>query len=121
MQFDNERPIYLQIKEDICRQIARGELCPGEKMQSLRDMALLLRVNPNTVQRAYRELEQENVLFSRRGQGTYVSEEEDVILALRRKLASEGTLSYLEHARALGLTGEEILGLVKAMIDEEGY
>ncbi len=120
MDFTNERPIYLQIKEMISRQVARGELPPGSKMPSLRDIALQLKVNPNTAQRAYRELEEEGILFTRRGQGTFVTEEEPRIFVLKKRLAEEGARSYLEGALALGLSGGEALKILEEQVMKEG-
>lgn len=119
MDFISSRPIYLQIKEIISREIARGDLSPGDKMPSLRDIALKLKVNPNTAQRAYRELEEEGILFARRGQGTFVTEKRERILALRKKLAEEGASAYLEGARALGLTNRESIRLLEELVKGE--
>ncbi len=88
-------------------------------MTSLRDMALKLKVNPNTVQRAYRELEEEGILFTRRGQGTFVTEKGDRVLALRKKLAEEGAIAYLKGARALGLNSRESIRLLEELLKGE--
>ncbi len=119
MNFSSERPIYIQIKEKICQMVARGDLCAGGKMPSLRDLALQLKVNPNTAQRAYRELEEEGLLFTRRGQGTFVVEDDDVILSLREKLGEDRARAYLEGAQALGLSGRESIRLLERLVDGE--
>lgn len=88
-------------------------------MSSLRDMALKLKVNPNTAQRAYRELEEEGILFTRRGQGTFVTEKGERVLALCKKLAKEGAIAYLEGAQALGLTTRESIRLLDELVKGE--
>jgi GntR family transcriptional regulator len=67
------RPIYLQIMDEIRRAVVLGSLGPDEPLPSVRQLAQDLRVNPNTVQQAYRELERDGVVYVRRGQGTYVT------------------------------------------------
>jgi GntR family transcriptional regulator len=121
MRFDHEQPIYLQIKKEICRRIARGDLVPGDKMLSLRDMALELQVNPNTVQRAYHELEAEGLLFTRRGQGTFVVEDEEKIIRLRERLARKSAQAFLAEADSLGLKKDDVLQLLGEVIQEEGF
>ena len=88
-------------------------------MPSLRDIALKLKVNPNTAQRAYRELEEEGILFTRRGQGTFVTEKGARVLALRKKLAEEGAISYLEGAKALGLSSRESIKILEELVTGE--
>ena len=68
------RPIYLQIMDEVRRGIVIGTIQPDEPLPSVRQMAFELRVNPNTVQQAYRELEREGVVYVRRGQGTFVAQ-----------------------------------------------
>ena len=119
MQFNLERPIYLQIKEKIHHLVANGNLLSGQQVPSVREMALDLKVNPNTVQRAYRELEVEGILFTRRGQGTFVTEEINKISQLRKKIAEESALTYVQTAFSLGLKKEDIKDLLHEIIEEE--
>ena len=74
MEFQNNYPIYLQIADDIKRRIVIGELHPGDKLPSNTDLAVAYTVNPNTVQRIYRQLEVEGITFTRRGVGTFLSD-----------------------------------------------
>ena len=76
-EFNTSKPIYLQLADRINRQIVSKELKAGEKLHSVRDMAIYYNVNPNTIQRTYSELEREGILETRRGQGTFVTEQED--------------------------------------------
>ncbi|GFN23419.1 GntR family transcriptional regulator [Thermanaeromonas sp. C210] len=110
--FDERRPIYLQIVELICRRVARGELPPGTRLPSLRDLSQELAVNPNTVQRAYQELERLGVAATRRGQGTFVAEVPDLVPRLRRELAARAADKYLQELQSLGLSPAEALRLL---------
>lgn len=119
MDFDRNRPIYLQIGEEICRRIVRGELPPGARMSSIRDLAVELRVNPNTVQRAYRELEQAGVLFTRRGQGSFVSEDPGLVVRLRQQIATAAARRYWAEVRALGISLDQARKLVEEAADDD--
>lgn len=79
MEFDGNRPIYLQLYETIRKQIAAGELIPGEKLESVRNLAKIYGVNPNTVQRALQELEREALIETDRTRGKFVTENKDTI------------------------------------------
>ena len=71
-------PLYIQLQEQIEQSIVSGVLQPGDKLPTVRDMAVDLTINPNTVARVYRELEQEGLLETKRGVGTYIAEEPDI-------------------------------------------
>jgi len=88
-EFNASKPIYLQLADRIHRQIISGELKAGEKLASIRDMGIKYNMNPNTVQRAYSELEREGILETKRGQGTFVSERQDHLVQQRDKLKHE--------------------------------
>ena len=77
--FDNERPIYLQLMEMIKIQIISGKIKPGEKLPSVRDYAHEVKVNPNTVQKALTELERENLIYTERTNGKYVTDNSSLI------------------------------------------
>lgn len=120
--FDESRPLYLQIVELVCQRVARSELPPGARLPSLRDLSRELAVNPNTVQHAYQELERLGVTVTRRGQGTFVAEEPHLVDRLRRELAARAAANYLREVVGLGLAPEEGLRLLAERIarkDEE--
>ncbi len=98
-------PIYEQIVRQVEAALARGELKPGAKLPSARALAEVLRVNPNTVIRAFEAMERRGLTETRRGLGTFVREDVDVP-ALRKKLLSEAAKRYLAEVRALGLDRE---------------
>ena len=99
-------PIFEQIVAGVKAAIARGELAPGEKLPSARALAADLKVNPNTVIRAFLELELEGITETRRGLGTFVRDDVDRE-KLKHALLSDAAQRYLEIARELGLSAEE--------------
>ncbi len=117
--FDRNRPIYLQIAEELCRWIVRGDLSPGARTPSVRELAAELRVNPNTVQRAYQKLEQHGVLFARRGQGSFVSEDPALVTRLRQEIATAAARRYWAEVRALDMSPDEAQDLFKRVTREK--
>lgn len=111
---DSGVPIYLQIVQQVKHLIASGRLNPGDELPSIRDLAQDLRVNPNTVARAYRELELAGVVTKRRTAGTYVSEAPAQIPKRERvKILSGKIDELLAEAHQMGIAVDEILDLIQ--------
>ncbi|RKP58340.1 GntR family transcriptional regulator [Cohnella endophytica] len=108
-EFNASKPIYLQLADRINRMIVSKELQAGEKLQSVRDMAVSYNVNPNTIQRTYSELEREGILETRRGQGTFVTEQEDRLIRLRGNLKDEQIQSFVKVMQEMGYSSHEII------------
>src|SRR5437016_268779 len=100
--FHSSKAIYLQVADRIKRLIVSQELKAGQKLQSVREMALTYNVNPNTIQRTYSELEREGILETRRGQGTFVTEQEDRLAQLRVYMIDEQILSFVQVMQEMG-------------------
>ena len=117
-EIDERQPIYRQIVEALIRQIARGDWPPGGKLPSIREVAEAARVNPNTVARAFQELERTGLAETRRGEGTFVTTDPEVIKDYREKTAREIWADFLGKIRELGLTNEEIQRLMAELKEE---
>jgi len=118
MEFDARVPIYLQIIERIKKDIVSGTLKGGEKMPSVRNMAAELKVNVNTMQRVYQELEREGVIVTQRGTGSFVTENEEIILGLKGKMAHDLLSSFVKGMEELGLDKESILASLIHYMEE---
>ncbi|MGJ9381619.1 GntR family transcriptional regulator [Salipaludibacillus sp. CF4.18] len=119
--FHSSQPIYRQLADRINRKILRGELKPNDKLPSVRDMAIQSNVNPNTVQRTYRELEGISIVETRRGQGTFVTENKEVLSELREYLKKEEISRFVERMHEMGYNGKEIqFGVTAFLRDEKG-
>ncbi len=116
MDFDYNIPIYLQVARRIKSQIASGILRPGDKLPSNLDLAIEYKINPNTVQRIYRELESQGISFTRRGIGTFVSEDETVVTKLREEMSAEVTAAFLKEMQAIGFSPDEIVTTVSTAL-----
>jgi GntR family transcriptional regulator len=102
-------PIYEQIKIEFKKEIFRGDLKPNDPLPSIRDLATELLINPNTVARAYRELEMEGIIYTRRGKGCYVSDDSAQMMTKERKsILIKSFDELIEEAKKFGLEREEI-------------
>ena len=117
MEYNTATPIYLQVMEAIKRDIVTGRLKPGEKLPSVRGLAVEYTINPNTASRVYQELENEQVCFTRRGMGTFVTEDEQQIAKLRENMAQGLVRGFLDGAHLLGFTDEETIQLLADYIN----
>ena len=119
LQIDSESkvPIYVQVEEQVRALIAAGQLRPGEQLPTIRELAADLRVNYNTVARAYLELDHDGVISTQRGRGTFVTgvPDEEQMERKRRKKLHAVVRSALDEARMLGYKPQEI---AQAFADE---
>ena len=111
--FAPDRPVYLQIAERITQSILSGKYRPGEQIPAVRQLALEAAVNPNTVQHAFAELESDGLIHSKGTLGRFVSEEQAVIEACRKKLARQSAAEFLKTMKRLSLSKDEAIALLK--------
>jgi len=119
-EFNPSKPIYLQLIERISHQIVRKELSAGEKLPSVREMAIQSGVNPNTVQRTYSELERMGIVETRRGQGTFVTEDESILSSLRENLKEQQIIQFINDMREMGYTDQEMVRGLQEYLRKEG-
>lgn len=112
MEFDNEKPIYIQIASLLKEQIASGRRRAGDKLPSVREGSVLFEVSALTMQRVMQQLESEGIIFSRKGIGYFVREE--CVGSLQTRLAEEKTVEFVRAMKNCGLSLEEVCGLIKA-------
>ena len=117
--FNNDMPIYTQLVDKIKLSIVSGQLPPGEKMSTVRELAAEAKVNPNTMQRAFQELEREGLVFSQRSSGRFVTEDMEAIMKAKRDMAQEYIRSFIETMEKLGYKGEEIISLIRGGKEED--
>lgn len=110
---DNDRPIYAQIVERIQLQIVSGIYKPGDKLPSVRELAAVAGVNPNTMQKAFGELERSGLIITQRTSGRIVTENEDMIKEIKKELAKEHVERFLEKMKELGFEKKEIMALLE--------
>ncbi|ATH94831.1 transcriptional regulator [Bacillus glycinifermentans] len=106
--FSSSKPIYRQIAEQLLKRMIRNEIGPGDKLPSVRELAVETQVNPNTIQRTYNEMERMGIVETRRGQGTFVVEKPEVIDRFKREMRAEVTEQFVRGMEELGLSKQEI-------------
>ena len=109
MEYNTGAPIYLQVINELKKKMVKGELKPGEKMPSSRNLAVEYKVNQNTAARIYREMEMQGYCFTRRGIGTFVSEEENMFQDLKKEMASELLKNFMHEMKGLGYKKDDII------------
>ena len=114
--FQNDLPIYAQLVDAIKFSIVSGQLLPGARMSTVRDLALEAGVNPNTMQRALQQLEREGLVFSQRSSGRFVTEDVSVIDRARSALAAEYVRRYRDSMASLGFSEEDM----RTLLDRSG-
>lgn len=100
--FDNNTPIYVQIVEQIKIAIISGNLKPGQRLPSVRDLALESKVNPNTMQKALLELEETGLIYTERTNGKFITEDTALILSFKKKYADELSVNFLRNMQNIG-------------------
>jgi GntR family transcriptional regulator len=112
-------PIYLQIVQDVKDQVATGALKPGEQLPTVRELAATLRINPNTVARAYDQLDTDQVITTQQGRGTYVREHPDHahLSYVRQEKLRTLAESTVGQALSLGYTNAEVRAALDAALD----
>ena len=116
---DADRPIYAQLVERIQMQIVSGYYPPGGRLPSVRDLAAVAAVNPNTMQKAFAELERSGLIVTQRTNGRTVTEDEELITNIKSSLAKEQVRSFFEKMKELGYTERDVVKLLEQQIEEE--
>lgn len=120
MEFDSKKPIYMQIEDLIKLRIIRGDYNPGDKLMSIRDFAGEMKVNPNTVQRSYQNLEDSELIYTERGIGSFITEDLEKIDKYRDKMARKIVKDFIEDIHSIGMELEEVLVYIKEEKDRNG-
>lgn len=118
---NSDRPIYAQIVEKLQMQIVSGSYKPGDKLPSVRDLATQAGVNPNTMQKAFTELERSGLILTQRTSGRTVTEDGELIKKVQFNLAKESIRSFFEKMKELGYEEKEIVLLIEEVIKEEKH
>lgn len=112
-RFSSDRPVYIQIADRIIKSVLSGEYLAGEQIPSVRQLALEAAVNPNTVQHAFTELENEGIIISKGTVGRYVTEDTQVIEVCRKKMAEQLVKNFIENIEQLSITKEQAIEMIE--------
>ena len=117
--FQDHLPIYAQLMDTLKRRIVTGRYLPGEKLPSVRELAAEAGINPNTVQRAFSELEREGLIYTQRATGKYVTENEADIKSAREDLARTQVADFLRAMQSLGFSVGDVIVLLQSFNESE--
>ena len=112
MEFNNNMPIYLQVMHKLKQDIVTEKLLPGEKMLSSREYSHELGLNFNTVARVYKEMEMENIVFTKRGLGTFITESTEKIEIIRYEMAKELLENFVNGMEHIGFTRKDMVEFI---------
>lgn len=121
MQFNNNSPIYLQFSNDIKDKIISGELLPGMRMESVRSYSEIYGINPNTVQKALEKLELEDLVFTNRTSGRFITEDLEVIERLKAKILKQEVNRFMLSLKKKNYKKEEIETIFHEILKEFNY
>lgn len=111
--FSSDRPVYLQIADRIIKSVLSGDYLPGEQIPTVRQLAMEAAVNPNTVQHAFSELENEGIIISKGTVGRYVTEDTQVVDICRKKMAQQLVNDFVENIEQLSIDMEQAIVMIK--------
>lgn len=119
VNFNNRDPVYLQVVRYFKEQIAIGELAPGEEIPSRRELANQVKINPNTAQRAYKEMEEQGLIHTERNHPSKITSDRKVLGKVREELLNQAVHSFVESVRPINVSIEELLKLVEKAYKRE--
>lgn len=118
--FSNDKPIFQQLKDIIILEIISGRYKPGDRLEAVRDLAVTAGVNPNTMQRALAEIESTGIIYTKRGDGRYVTENTEIISEIRKTYVTGKTRDFIKRLKTLGLNEKEIIHAVEDALEQGG-
>lgn len=113
--FDNDRPIYIQLVEQLKEYIIAGKIKSGEKLPSVRELAMQIKVNPNTVQKALAEIENQKLIYTERTNGKFVTENEELIENVKKELAMTKAHKYFQDMQKLGIDKDKAISYLQEL------
>ena len=112
LKLNDKEPIYIQIIKFIKIQIVKGELKPGDVILSRREMAISINVNPNTVQKAYKEMESMRIIYTIKNQPSTITTDIEKISSIRKELINESLQNFIEDMKLIDVKKEEIIKII---------
>jgi len=119
VKFNNRDPVYVQVIRHFKEQIAKGFFEPGQEVPSRRELANQLKINPNTAQRAYKEMEEQGLIFTEGNMPSCITRDEAVLKSVREELIIEAVDLFLGSIKAINVPLSEVLKLVEKKYEAE--
>jgi GntR family transcriptional regulator len=119
VRFNNRDPVYVQVIRHFKKQIAKGYFEPGQEIPSRRELANKLKINPNTAQRAYKEMEEQGLIFTEGNLPSRITKDEQMLKRVREELILEAVDTFVHSVRSINVPLNEVLNLVKDQYEKE--
>jgi len=119
VKFNNRDPVYIQVIQYFKEQIAKGIFEPGQEIPSRRELANRLKINPNTAQRAYKEMEEQGLIYTEGNLPSRITKDEQVLKMVREELILEAVSTFIHSVRSINVPLEEVLNLVEKEYEKE--
>src|SRR5690606_2104380 len=117
--FNKRDPFYVQVIRYFKKQIATGAFETGEEIRSRRELASKLKINPNTAQRAYKEMEEEGLIYTEGNNPSKVTKDIEKIASVRQEMIMEAVDAFVHAIRPINVSLDEVVGLIEAKLNEE--
>ncbi|NWN97416.1 MAG: GntR family transcriptional regulator [Bacillus sp. (in: Bacteria)] len=121
VKFNNRDPVYVQVVRYFKEQIAKGFFEPGQEIPSRRELAHRLKINPNTAQRAYKEMEEQGLIFTEGNLPSRITRDEVVLKKVRKELIMEAVETFVHSVRTINVPLEEVLQIVREYYEKADY
>ena len=118
--FNKRDPVYVQVVQHFKQQIASGKFEPGEEIPSRRELANQLKINPNTAQRAYKEMEEAGLIFTEGNNPSRITKDEEILRNLRTELIEEAVEDFIKAVEPINLSIDELIALIKEKYEQRG-
>ncbi len=117
--FNNRDPVYLQVVRYFKEQIANGNLVAGQEIPSRRELAATMKINPNTAQKAYKEMEEQDLITTERNYPSKITKNENILQSVREELIITAVESFLQSIRPINVPIDELLRIVQEKYSKE--
>lgn len=121
INFDNRDPVYVQVVRHFKEEIAMGVLEPGQEIPSRRELANRWKINPNTAQRAYKEMEDDGLIYTERNVPSRITKDEQTLRAVREELILQAVNTFVDTVHSIRVPEEEVLDLVRKKYMEKNH
>lgn len=119
INFNNRDPVYVQVIHHFKQQIATGMIEPGQEIPSRRELANQLKINPNTAQRAYKEMEEQKLIYTERNLPSRITKDKQILGSVREELLLQAVDAFVNSVQSINVPLEEVLDLVKTNYQHE--
>lgn len=119
INFNNRDPVYVQVIHHFKQEIATGMLEPGQEIPSRRELANQLKINPNTAQRAYKEMEEQKLIYTERNLPSRITKDKQILGTVREELLLQAVDAFVNSVQTINVPLEEVLDLVKTNYQRE--